>query len=337
MKKILWLFLFVPLFCRGEGMVLSGVFVPGTLEVQGKMLIVNDTKTDKIHLFSLEGGKSIVLGQIGEGPGEWTHVLRMFPQKDELIVFCENKILAFDYQGHLTRESRVPSGLSDLVKTDQGWYATSMEMQQDNRLVSVLCHYDWDFKTKKKIEQRIRLSPLAGEIEVIEHCWRIEAFLGGVLWADTTRGFFYSRFSADGQALGTIVREGMPRIAMNERWKNKKLDEMKRTPAIAENWDLLKDRLRFPDHFPAFNDYAVSQTGQVLVRSYEQSETTNTFWLIEDIASGQWREIRLTAGIAWFDAGTGRHFALDSDTVYYLIEEESGDFILQRKRLRDRS
>lgn len=312
-----------------DGIRLNDIYDISRIEAAGDYLLVDDLKNGRLHVFSKQGEKSACFGRPGQGPGELVS-LNSWQLTDERIVLSDGeKYLVYALDGTLVSESRLPRFISDLQRVGPGWLGTEMQFQ-DKKSANLLFLYNQDFSSKKQLAEYPFPSPLDARMEIVEHCQRQVYQPDRIVAADTRRGFHFSVFSPAGEELSSIELRDYPRVKFDRGRREKMIAELKANEVIAAGWEMIEKKLVFPDYLPAFIDFAISEGGLFLARTYFNRDGLSLFFLL-DRQGKKLGEIFLPETIQ-FSEGR-RHFCLDDREVFYLLEDEAGNLILHRQEL----
>jgi len=334
-KTILFLcsfFMLVHNIHSNKSFPLKSIYNPGFMLTNSEKVVVTDTKNNTLHIFHLEGKELSTFGKTGQGPGEWTNIDSVQLLADEIVVSSASKVLFFNYMGKLIKEKKLIKDIYGIKKSKNGWFGYEIE-ENNHELTRVLYQYQDDFKKNNKIFEETLPSPLSSNIEVVEHCSRIE-YSKCLFLANTRSGFLISEYADTGEKLKEFSNKNVQRVNVTSKFKEYMLNELKSAPEIAKNWEMLKNKFFFPKYFPAFNDFAVSENGLLLIRTYLEKNGKNIYYLINNNAQTKyWREIELPENIKYFYNPMFRHFCVGKDMVFYILEDSEGNFSLNKIRL----
>lgn len=308
------------------GTTLNNLSMPGNMMVLADHLVITDARTNTIHVFNLAGKELAAFGKQGQGPGEFPYIDNLQLHATDIFVSSGEKALFFTYDGKLLSEQRLSTAINQLLKTDHGWFGSEMTQKGPDMFSSVY-RYTPDFSDKQSLAQRALPSPFASTIEMVEHCIRIEATTDRLFAANTAEGFIFTLYTQNGEKIKKVENKTYQKVKIGEDWKSKKIADLKSSPQIAENWNLIKNKLHFPEHFPAINDFSVSESGSILARTYQIQNGRNLFYLLA-CGSSKWRKIELPDKIAFFEGSSNRHFCNNDKAVFFLVENEDGNFDL---------
>lgn len=323
---VLLIFFISNCLAAASGVTLPSLSMPGIMMVMADHLVISDTKTSTIHVFNLAGKELAVFGKQGQGPGEYTGLESLQLRPSGIVVSSGEKVLIFNYEGQLLEERRLPATVYDLLQSNRGWFGSEI-MQNGNDLLASTFFYKADFSDKKALGQRILPSPFGAKIEMVEHCIRIESGADKVFTVDTDGGLVFTLYSETGEIIAKFNKPDYRKIAISQEWKNQKIAELKASPQIAANWNLIQNKLHFPQYYPAIHDYSVSENGTILARTYQIQNGKNLYYLL-DSGKSSWREIELTDKIALSRGSSSRHFCNNNSSTFFLIENEEGYFEL---------
>jgi len=315
------------LFCsilNAGGILLKSIVDPSVLKIYGEYLLISEVKTCKVYMYNSKGDLLKILGAKGQGPAETTSVGNFQIFSTEILISAPSKTIVFDSSGKFLNEIKHSFVLNDVFKIKTGWLGTETIQIQKN-LLSCVNLYDSNFQKKKQLLSIQLPSPFSVQIEAIENCFGMETYGDSIIIADTTKGCFFSIFSMEGNLKKSIEKKDYPVVEITQEWKDKIIKELKASPIIAQNWEMLKDKIHFPKNFPAFENYAVSEMGMILLRTYFEKEGRTLFLLINDDGINL-NEFYLPGEIEKMNKK--RHFCLTDKFIFYIIESKDENFEL---------
>ncbi len=316
-----------------DGIRLDDIYDISRIEAAGDYLLVDDLKNGRLYVFSKQGEKIVCFGRPGQGPGELASLNSWQLTAENIVLSDGEKCLVYTLDGALESEIRLPRFINDLQQAGAGWLGTEMHFHE-KKSANLLFFYNHDFSSKKQLAAFPFPSPLDAKMEIVEHCQRHVYLADRIIWADTRRGFHFSVFSSAGEESANLELRDYPRVKFDRGWRERKIAELKSNEVIATGWEMIEKKLVFPEFLPAFIDFAVSEGGLFLVRTYFSRDGQSLFFLL-DSRGKKMGEVFLPEAIK-FSEGR-RHFCLDDHEIFYLLEDEAGDFKIFRYEMPGRA
>jgi len=327
MLVVLGLYLFS--FLTAKGLVLRDLAKPDVLKVYNDTILISEPKTGKIFVFNALNAEIIsTIGALGIGPSEFASIQNFQMSENQVIVMSPNKVSFFHSNGKLIKEIR--HTLSEFgvgsLKIKNKWFGSEGEQIGKDIFVGLYL-YDSNFLNRKEIYKSQIWSSSRSTIMAVEKCTRGDAFKERLIIANTEKGFYFSIFSPEGKLIRTIEIKNYPKTEVSGEWKEYIIKRLKSTPIIADNWDMIKNRIDYPEYFPAFINYAVSEGGLILVRTYVEKEGKSLYLLLNEKGKIL-KNIYLPNSIEWWNGQL--HFGLNDKYCFYISENDDGDFELHR-------
>lgn len=318
--------IFLSIYCYSSCLKLKNMAMPGKLIASEKHIIITDKKLHKIFILSIEGKDLFVLGKSGLGPGEISNIENIQIRTNDLFISDGVKVLRYDYHGNLLDEQKLLKSISSPYKAETGWFGSEIT-QNSSELFMQIRFYDNNFLVQNTMEKIEIPSPFSPKIELVENCHRLEYSNDSIVFANTALGFHFTVFSLTGNKLDDINLVHYPLVKLSKAWVEKKKAELKSIPQIELYWDQIKKNISIPEYFPAYNDFSLSNNGSILARTYLVQNENSLFLLLEKGAA-KWQKIELPQNILYSDGSLNRHFCHNDNSIFYIIEDEDGDFEL---------
>jgi hypothetical protein len=226
------------------------------LEITAEYIYIWDRKSLIIDLYS---GKDyhylLSFGRSGEGPKEFKFIRTFKAYPDFVFVDAGDKIVYFSKKGEFIKEIKPPI-LGYYLPIKDGFISRTTPQQEVKYTINInYILIDSNFKkTKKVYSTNIKtIAPTRWELLLIPDTAKCEVYNDRIYIGDTTRGFFFSVFDSKGKKLFEI-KLPYKKILITEREKHAYYERLK-------SWHgnrVHQVRLLFPDYFPAYNDFMIS-------------------------------------------------------------------------------
>ncbi len=200
--------------------------------------------------------------------------------------------------------------------------AHSMGVGEGGKISMEVKTYDRDLNPKIKLAAIEFTASLQAKINPFTAMSLLYALDGrGRMLFGSSKGYEIKVLSLDGKLLKTIGREYDPVAISNED----KAEMLKLIPNVGGSGINVKDMIQFPDAYPAYGDFVLTEEGRLLVQTYEKGRVKKEFyWDVFD-ADGRYiakvpivHQIRL-----WRDG-----------KAYFFVEDEDGYKVLKCFRAR---
>jgi len=287
-------------------------------------LFVVDSKESRIMAFDNQGKFLFAFGKKGQGPGELnTPVgISISPANEIIVEDALNQRLAyFDLKGKFLRHLSTAKalGLNGILMDAQGrTVARSMGLAEGGKLTMDVKTYDKDLNPVRSLASVEFGNPLQGKINPFSATSLIYALDGrGNLFMGTAKSYQIKVIDFEGKLFKTIERAFDP-VSVTKEDK----DEMLNLVQVNAGGVNIKDMIAWPDAFPPYAFFIVTEDGRLLVRTYEKGKAKKEyFW---DVFDTEGRYIHR------FPATTD--FRVWRDGKLYGIEEDADGFKILKCR-----
>lgn len=332
-----------------ESGVLEGVLRPSVIDVRNQRLFIMDM--EKMHVFSLhplEHKKTF--GRKGEGPGEYpvlsgtSNRIRAYP--DFLLHEALNKILLFDHEGRFLREQKKPPLIKNIHPVGDKFVGRRIYQLQDGTTAcSAIQIYDRNLKIEKEIARQEFFQQGAGAELTFDMGYDMLIFdvAGEHIFVETSRkGPFIEVFDKSGSKLYriTIPWKKIPIAARDRKELLNYLIQDSRMQQIMKinriTWETLSRDFRFqyPEYYPAIRDMFID-SGRIFVKTWHRDQQGRDQHFILDLKGNMIKEIFLSPVIPFTvrSIGSGKLETIHRDKMYYLTENEEGEWSLRIKEI----
>lgn len=141
--------------------------------------------------------------------------------------------------------------------------------------------------------------------------------------------FVIEVFDADGNKLYSIEQD-YDKLNVTEEDKKGIHDHFKTDPRFRAYYERIKDRLSFPDYFPALRDFYLDNR-KIYVRTYRKSGENTEFLVLDANQKGKLLET-VFLPITDRDKKESYPFTIKNGTIYQLVDNEAGDWNLHINR-----
>ncbi len=292
---------------------------------EGNIYIVDNSRVSDYFIckFDREGNFIKNLCRKGQGPGEIQQIyyLQINDQDKILISDARNmKIVEFDKEGNLIKETRIKHGLRNVIPLDNGNYlATGSFRDPSSEGVGMnLILFDSDFKEIKKLDFFDTSDFKPGKKTtgtILSFYWRVAD--GKIYVGNEQRGYEIWEYDLNGHLQRKIRKKYIP-AEYPEEFKEQ-------TKILAErNPDL---NLYAAEYTPPFNSFFIDDDGRLFVMTYEHGDDKQEF--IHDIFSSDGVFVtRKSIGISSILGRALNHLrATAKNNRYYRIRYKANGFV----------
>ncbi len=262
-------------------------------------------------------------GRSGEGPLEFKLMedkpLRLFVEGPDIVVNSWNKVSFFSKPGTFKTEMRItePNSTNYLPLRDH--FVAMTSRTRDGNRQRVLALFDPSLKKRKEFFLRNEALQKNGKINILQKSFEYTVYRDFlVVAADDTFTIFI--FNPDGTPRHKISLPNYKRRPFTPGDRQQYIAVVKRNSANSSLYNALKDRLQFPEFFPAIQIIHVSNDKIYAVTWNQSGQTTET--LCFDLDGTFLRQISIPLG--YQDPFTSCPHTIANQTLYQLIETPDG-------------
>lgn len=255
MKKVIILlfmmFLVLSVFVQAEKVaVIEEVLKPVSIAVDDTQLYITEGAT--IFIYSLKDYKFIKkFGREGQGPKEFARLpgieISVNVATEDIIVNSFGKVSFFSKDGSFKREIK-SKGLGFLFTPIKENYVGLGRIVEDRDAYNTINFYDAELNRGQEIA-RMKIGNPEKKLELLKKTMSFVVYENKVYLAGE-EGFVIKVLDHTGQELYSITRE-YKRIKFDSRFEKEIREGMKKL--APGQYEFLKNRLEFPDYFPAIS------------------------------------------------------------------------------------
>jgi hypothetical protein len=291
---------------------------------------VADMKESRIKVFDAKGGFVRAFGKQGQGPGELNSPIGIFISgANELYVedALNQRLAVFALDGKFLRNISTGKtlGLNGIQMDASGRIVGRViSLGQGGKMLWEVKTFDKDLNPKSTLESVDFPNPLQakGRINPFALAIVYQMDPAGRIFLGRNRESEIKIFSAEDKVTKRISREydPVPITKDDKEEMLKQLDRMPSTPSVN-----VKEMIEFPEFFPAFAYFILTDDGRLLVRTYEKGKKKREYiWDVYDAEGRYVARFPLTVDLqVWQD-----------EKAYGLEENEEGYKILKCFRVR---
>ena len=239
------------------------------------------TEGTTIYIYSLKDFKLIKkFGKKGEGPREFMLAtgmqININVQSEDLIVNSFGKISYFTKEGVYKKELKVTSLSFNFVPLGDRYLAAGLAVKDGIRYL-VINIFDAGLKKLKEIYRTKDFIQQSGDINPVKQSFAYYAYDNKIFVAGS-EGFVIDVLDTTGKPLYSISRKDYQRVKLTGQNKKDMENSFKTNPQSKELYHLLKDRIVYPEYFPAILNFYTSD-GLVYVVSWEKKDGKFKFFI----------------------------------------------------------
>ena len=245
---------------------------------QGNIYVVEQYPASEffIYKFSPTGAFIKKFGKKGQGPGELQGISGLIVNKSGHILISDRsagKLLEFDADGNLVKETKVRYVVQEVVPLENGNYIarrTAKDSSEGRHWF--LCLFNPDFEEVKKLDSFDMSAYVPGKPTpgtIISFYWRVAG--NKIYIGNEQRGYDIWVYDLDGNLLRKIRKEYKP-APYSEEFKKQTEELAARQPTL--NLFALQD-------MPPFNSFFPDDEGRLYVMTYEQGQSKDE--IIHDV------------------------------------------------------
>ena len=352
-KKILLIFfimlgIVISVYPENRG-VLPEVMKPSMIDVSEDRLYVMDA--EQIHVYSLKELKHInSFGRKGEGPGEYQIIpqmpLRLYADKQIVMIESINKVLMFDHDGNYKKEIRKRPFINIIQPAGQNFIGRRIIQPRDgSESSSSVWIYDREMKDVKKLYQqkfiqqgnfpKLRLN--MGKDFLLFSVYRDMVFI-----ERSMDGPFIDVYDANGKKLYE-VKIPYDKRRITRAYKDFVEKELGQDPHIVGqlranqmSWKEFSKNFiyEYPEFYPSVQTLEVTN-GKIYVKTFDIKEGKEKY-LIMDLKGKLLKTLYLKPTVKKWIMSTMMGINLEiirNDKVYYLAVNEDEEWELHEQAI----
>lgn len=279
-----------------------------------------DMQEKKVKIFDASGDFIKAFGKEGQGPGELSMPtgISMNPAGELMVEDAMNRRLSyFTLDGEFLRQVSIAdkTGLVSLNIGPDGNMLGREIVLDESQMFFDIKKFDPELKPLFTIDRMPFPNPLQGKINIMEII-SLYTFdnQGHVVYGRTDK-YEIKFYDADGRHFRTVKKEYDPvKITQTDR------EEM--IARIPDPGGInLKERLEFPENFPAYSFFSLDSRDRLFVRTYEKGDNDEEYALEVFDPEGRFFSKTYTAAtpMTW-----------EGDQVYSIEENDDGYQVIRR-------
>jgi len=240
------------------------------------------TENTTVMVYSLKDLKFIKkFGQEGSGPKEFRRFpfgfsVIIIPHKDVLYINSPGKLSIFTKDGEFVKEqpTRLPM-VGSFRPFNKGYVGLGFTVDQARQSSSLTLNtYNQDLKKIKEIYKQGGFSRGRFEFPANNPIFYVH---GNKLIMPGQDGFEIIKLDAQGNKESFIKRD-YKKIAMNNSYKQKIWDSIKKDPFMSSQFDAMKKMMKFPDYFPYIQNLFVVD-GKIYILTFLTKDGKSEFFI----------------------------------------------------------
>ena len=231
------------------------------------VLKVNNFTLDDTQLYVIENTSVYIydlkdlklkkkFGKEGEGPQEFKRQVQIIPLEKSLLVNSGGKISYFGKNGTFKREIKTGEGLgSALFFPIKDGYVGRGFIREDKNTYVIINFYDAELKRGQELYRVVSTNRPGGKIYLLSRNFIYRTYKDQVYIAGK-EGFIIDVLDHKGKQLFSINREYKRR-----KVTDKDIKDMREALKLRyrDQYELLKDRITYPDYFPEISGMYIDQ------------------------------------------------------------------------------
>lgn len=252
--------------------------VAGLAVASDGRIFVLDLKDKKLKIFDSTGEMLKELGREGQGPGEWLIPAGLQLLFDQTLIVNDGgnrKLIFMDLEGNILGEISYAKKQMMLRVTifEDGSNCLGVEMGMAADGMSYdIAVYDGEFNQLFKIDSLQMPLPF-GDVKInpFESLYDYSIDPQGNIIYGRGTDYEIKYFTKEGKLFRIVRKEYRPQ-RISEKDKEDILKMIPETPGIN-----LKERIVFPQNFPAFSSLFLDEEDRLYVRTYERGKAPDTY------------------------------------------------------------
>jgi len=288
------------------------------MDKEGKFYIL-DRKESKIKVFDWEGKYIRTIGKQGQGPGEMNQPIGIHITPDhELMVedVLSQRLVFFTFDGKFLKNLSTAKafGLGDIAVDSQGNMIARQFAISDKGLTWEVKKYDSDLNLLFSIGAIEIPNPLEGKINPFRFFLFYKLGKEDYIFYGNSKEYEIKILNSEGTLVKRVIKKYIP-IKIT---KEDKKEYFNNIPSVAAAF---KDRIAFPEFYPAYQSFSIDEQGRIFVRTYEKGKEKGEY--LFDVFDIEGRHI---AKIPF----KGEPKVWKGEKLYAIDETEAGFQVLRR-------
>lgn len=248
-------------------------------------IYILDKKLNTVVKLDSSGGFVKTIGRSGQGPGEFISPRNLsINNQDQLTVFDRRnrKFLFFKNDGTLVKELILHFDAVEGFCLNNGnfLFRENVLDRETGKFENILSIYNKDLKKIKEIGRIELPNRFSKKIKGIQYNLPWTVYKNRIISGTPGKDYQLKIFNLDGE-LEKIIKKEYRKIPPSQTYKEKYIEPVKRNPRV---YNLIKDKLYFPDYLPPYHYLMVDESGRIYVQTYEtEADTGNYIFDIFDL------------------------------------------------------
>jgi hypothetical protein len=236
-----------------------------------------DRKDSKIRVFDKSGQFVKAFGEKGQGPGELNQPvgIQITPDKELLIEDALNRRFAyFALDGTFLRSQSVADKLSlvNVALDSQGNVVGRELVPSEKQITWHVKKYDNDLKPLFSIDTVEFQNPMEGKINPFLYLFFYMLGKDDHIFYGNPAEYEIKVFDPEGKLVRKIVKEYDP-VKVTEKDKEEILE---RIPDVGFG---IKERMEFPEIFPAYQFFTLDEEDRIFVRTFRRGKGEDEYFI----------------------------------------------------------
>jgi hypothetical protein len=298
------------------------ILKPENIVIDKGLILI--TEFPHVYIYSLDDFRLInKIGKQGEGPKEFAQYVRI--QKDPespdaIVVGSHMKMTYFTTQGEYIEEKRAKGSGGNVYKPFGKKYVSYgfFQDQESKTVFGTIDLYDGDLKKITEIYKEEAPLQQGREINALGTWGAWFRIFADKIFITGKKDGVVLVFDNNGKMLYEIAHE-YERLKVTQKDKDRYHHYFKTDPQFKQFYDLMKDQIRFPDHFPAIRGMDVVD-GKVYVNGYLRPDGTTEFTVF-DIGGTVLKE-KIYLNLPEATARDLYPYTIHEDHIYQLVDND---------------
>ncbi|MGD8534273.1 MAG: 6-bladed beta-propeller [Candidatus Aminicenantes bacterium] len=266
-------------FSIGEGEFDEDMFAELTsMDVDsGGNIYILDRKDKKVKIFDSSGKFVTKFGKDGQGPGEmYVPVSLQVTHNDEIVIgdAANQRLMFFSLEGEFQREMSTALKAQGLVLPlfdSQGDLIGQQVVVSESQILREVRKYDSELNSLFTITSIDITSLVQGKINPFELVFFYQLGKDNDIYCSNPNEYEIKVLNADGKLVKRILKD-YDSVKVTEKDKE---EFFERVPEIAGP---LKDRIEFPNVYPAYQNFTLDAERRLFVRTFEKGKEEGEFF-----------------------------------------------------------
>jgi len=264
----------------GEGEFDEDMFAELTsLDVDGDgNIYILDRKDKKVKIFDSAGKFVKKFGEEGQGPGEmYLPVSLQVTHNDEIVIgdAANQRLMFFSLEGEFQREMSTALKAQGLVlplfDTQGNIIGQQVVVTEESQILREVRKYDSELNSLFTITSIDITSLVQGKINPFELVFFYQLGKDNDIYCSNPNEYEIKVLNKDGKLVKRILKD-YDSVKVTEKDKE---EFFERVPEIT---GAIKDRLEFPDVYPAYQNFTLDEERRLFVRTFEKGKEEGEFF-----------------------------------------------------------